>query len=63
MSRINEMTMSEILEEAEKRGFDPSPWSPHCWYSWNSGMEVAAIKFLERHAQDLYEEEEEEEDE
>lgn len=60
MSKINQMTMSEILEEAQNRGFDPSPWGNSCWYSWNSGVEVAAIKFLEEHAQDLYEDEEDE---
>lgn len=59
MSRINEMTMSEILEEAQKRGFDPSPWKGKNWYSWNNGVEVAAIEYLNvTNAPDLYEEDE-----
>lgn len=57
MSKIHEMTMSEILEEAQKRGFDPEPWNGS-WYSWNDGIEVAAIEFLENHASDLFEEDE-----
>lgn len=57
MSRIHEMTMSEILEEAVKRGFNPDPWQ-HGWFHWNNGVEVAAIEFLEGRASDLYEEEE-----
>lgn len=58
MSKINEMTMSEILEEAQNRGFDPEPWRGG-WYSWNNGVEVAAIEFLTAHASDLFDEEEE----
>ncbi|MDD5596570.1 MAG: hypothetical protein PHV82_01415 [Victivallaceae bacterium] len=57
MSRINEMTMSEILEEAKNRGFDQSPWKGS-WHSWNNGVEMAAIEYLEIHAPDLYEEDE-----
>jgi len=61
MSRINEMTMAEILEEAQKRGFDPSPWKGS-WYSWNNGVEVAAIEYLNvTNAPDLYEEDEDSE--
>ncbi len=58
MSRINEMTMSEILEEAQKRGFDSSPWNGS-WYSWNNGVEIAAIEYLEAHSPDLYEKDDE----
>ncbi len=53
--KINEMTIAEILEEAVKRGFNPEPWK-HSWFSWNNGVEVAAIRFLEANAPDLYEE-------
>jgi hypothetical protein len=50
--------MSEILEEAQKRGFDLTPWEGS-WHSWNNGVEVAAIEYLKYHASDLYDENEE----
>ncbi len=58
MSKINEMTMSEILEEAQKRGFDLNS-RKGSWYSWNNGVEIAAIEYIEAHAPDLYEEDSE----
>lgn len=59
MSKINQMTMTEILKEAVSRGFNPEPWK-HGWFSWNNGVEVAACKYLEQHGGDLYDETEEE---
>ena len=54
MSKINQMTMAEIITEATRRGFNPEPWN-HSWHSWNNGVEVAACKFLEENASELFE--------
>jgi len=58
MSKINDMTMSEIVAEAINRGFDPKPWNGK-FCNWSSGIEVAAIKHLQTCGSDLFEETEE----
>ena len=59
MSKINDMTMSEIVAEAINRGFDPKPWSGKLCH-WSSGIEVAAIEYIQSCGSDLFEETEEE---
>ncbi len=55
MSKIDTMTMSEIVAEAINRGFTPKPLETKC-HHWNSGIEVNSIEYLRLHGSDLFEE-------
>ncbi|MBQ6595922.1 MAG: hypothetical protein IJH79_00070 [Lentisphaeria bacterium] len=58
--KINEMTMSEIIERAMQLGFPIRKKKGEEFYHWNSSRELKAYEFVLKHDPDLAEETDEE---